>query len=128
MFIESNGLTVHDRRNAATGYFKDAINDFLVRGDVGAVNSAREGSKCGLLYRFTLPPGGSTSVRLRLGRQARRRRRSVISLVMAERIDEADAFYAALQRGIADPERRLVQREALAGILWSKQYYSFDVR
>ena len=49
-------------------------------------------------------------------------------LVMPERIDEADAFYAALQRGIADPERRLVQRQALAGMLWSKQFYYFDVR
>jgi hypothetical protein len=49
-------------------------------------------------------------------------------LVMAERIGEADAFYAALQRGIADPERRLVQRQALAGIPWFKQFYYFDVR
>jgi hypothetical protein len=49
-------------------------------------------------------------------------------LVMAERIGEADAFYAALQRGIADPERRLVQRQALAGMLWFKQFYYFDVR
>jgi hypothetical protein len=47
---------------------------------------------------------------------------------MAERIGEADAFYAALQRGIADPERWLVQRQALAGMLWFKQFYYFDVR
>ena len=46
----------------ASGYFKDGINDFLVRGDTDAVNPAREGSKCGLLYRMTLPPSGGATV------------------------------------------------------------------
>ncbi|KTS17625.1 glucosidase, partial [Methylobacterium indicum] len=45
-----------------------------------------------------------------------------------QRLAEADAFYAALQRDIADPDARLVQRQALAGMLWSKQFYHFDVR
>ena len=96
---------------------------------MGAVNPAREGSKCGLHYRLTLPPGGSTAVRLRLRRASEEAAPfGDFDVVMAERIDEADAFYAALQRGIADPERRLVQRQAFAGMLWSKQFYYFDVR
>ena len=48
--------------------------------------------------------------------------------VMEGRRAEADAFYAALQRDIADPDARAVQRQALAGMLWSKQFYRFDVR
>jgi hypothetical protein len=113
----------------AAGYFKDGINDFLVRGDTLTVNPASEGSKCGLLYRQTLAPGGSTAVRLRL-RPASEEAAPFgdFDLVMAERIDEANEFYAALQRNIADPERRLVQRRACAGMLWSKQFYYFDVR
>ena len=114
----------------AAGYFKDGINDFLVRGEMRAVNPALEGSKCGLaVSASTLAPGGSTAVRLRL-RPASEEAAPFddFDLVMAERIDEADEFYAALQRGIADPERRLVQRQALAGMLWSKQFYYFDVR
>ena len=113
----------------AAGYFKDGINDFLVRGDMLTVNPESEGSKCGLLYRQTLAPGSSTAVRLRL-RPASEEAAPFgdFDLVMAERIDEANEFYAALQRGIADPERRLVQRRAFAGMLWSKQFYYFDVR
>ena len=113
----------------ASGYFKDGINDFLVRGDKDAVNPALEGSKCGLLYRMTLPPNGGATARLRL-RQAKVDAAPFgdFDRVMTERIDEADEFHAALQRGIADPDRRLVQRRALAGMLWSKQFYYFDVR
>jgi len=48
--------------------------------------------------------------------------------IMTERLADADAFYAALQANIADPDARLVQRQALAGMLWSKQFYRFDVR
>ena len=48
--------------------------------------------------------------------------------VFAKRLAEADAFYAALQAGIEDPDARLVQRQALASMLWSKQFYYFDVR
>ncbi len=47
--------------------------------------------------------------------------------VFATRIAETDEFYSVLQHGIADPDRRLVQRQALAGMLWSKQYYHLDV-
>ena len=48
--------------------------------------------------------------------------------MFAARIAEADAFYAALQTSIADPDARSVQRQALAGMLWSKQFYRYDVR
>jgi hypothetical protein len=113
----------------AAGWFKDGINDFLVHGETNAVSPAREGSKCGLLHRLALPPGGGAVVRLRLRPAAEGAAPfDDFDAVMAERIDEADEFYAALQRGIADPERRLVQRQALAGMLWSKQFYYFDVR
>ena len=47
--------------------------------------------------------------------------------IMERRREEADAFYAALQNDIADPDARLVQRQALAGMLWSKQFYYFDI-
>jgi hypothetical protein len=111
------------------GYFKDGINDFLVLGDANAVNPQREGSKCGLLYRLKLQAGASSVVRLRL-RPANVDAAPFVDFdrVIAERIDEADEFYAVVQRGITDPDRRLVQRQAFAGMLWSKQFYYFDVR
>ena len=48
--------------------------------------------------------------------------------IVAKRLDETDAFYDALQSGVADPDARLVQRQAYAGMLWSKQFYGYDVR
>ncbi len=112
----------------ATGPFKDGINDFVVNGIADAVDF-RKGTKCAAHVKLTLPPGGRHVLRLRW-------RPSLIGgdpfadhdAVFAERVAEADAFYAALQTHISDPDARLVQRQALAGMLWSKQFYRYDVR
>src|SRR6185312_10598024 len=47
--------------------------------------------------------------------------------VFADRIEEADAFYAGIQRGMTDPDAKLVQRQAFAGLIWTKQFYYYDV-
>ncbi|HKS90008.1 MAG TPA: glucosidase, partial [Stellaceae bacterium] len=109
-----------------TGFPKDAIGDFIVAGDHASVNPERCGTKAAAHYRFTIPSGGAVQVRLRLGGDGGGF--GDFAAVMARRRAEADAFYAAVQHGVADPEARRVQRQAFAGMLWSKQYYYFDVR
>ncbi len=110
------------------GYFKDGVNDRVVAGDEGAVNPERTGTRAAAWYRLNLPPGGSSSVRVRLAeRRLARPFRSFDSTVEGRR-QEADDFYAELQGGIDDEDRRRVHRQALAGMLWTKQYYHFDVR
>ena len=112
----------------AAGPFKDGINDFVVDGRVDAVDW-RQGTKCAAHVKLTLPAGGRQVLRLRF-------RPSDIDgdpfadhdAVVAARIAEADAFYAAMQADVADPDARLVQRQAMAGMLWSKQFYRYDVR
>ena len=111
------------------GYFKDAINDFIVHGDREALNPLHEGTKCAACSRLDIPGGSRAVMRLRL-RLAEEEAPpfSDFDTVFAVRRDEADQFYAVLQQDIADPDSRLVQRQALAGMLWSKQFYHLDVR
>ena len=110
------------------GFFKDGINDYLVHGDTAAISPKPEGSKCALHYALHLDRGGSATVRLRL-RPATKDAPAFddFDRVFALRMAEADEFYDVVQRDIHDPDKRLVQRQAFAGMLWSKQFYYFDV-
>ena len=112
----------------STGPFKDGIDSLVVQGDGDAVGHA-QGTKCGVPHRMVLAPGASASVRVRF-RPAEREGDpfATFDAVFAARRQEADEFYAVLQAGMTDPDARLVQRQALAGLLWSKQTYRFDVR
>ena len=110
------------------GPFKDGINDYVVDGAAGAIDR-RTGTKCAAWVKLTIPPNGRHVIRLRW------RPSDASGLPFADhdavfdrRMAEADEFYAALQTGIADADARLVQRQALAGMLWSKQFYRYDVR
>jgi hypothetical protein len=127
----------------ASSYVKDAFHRYLVQGEMRAVNPARAGTKAAALYRLTLQPGETRAIRLRLGElgathfppAAPRGPGRVSGLhpnedfeaIFATRRAEADAFYAALHKpGLSDDEK-CVQRQALAGMLWSKQLYYFDI-
>ena len=114
----------------ARGFFKDAFHDYVIAGDTSAINPAQTGTKAGALYELTVPAGQSVTVRIRLTRS------SVASVgkpwedfdaILAQRRGEADEFFAGLQHAIADADARLVQRQAFAGMLWSKQVYHYDV-
>jgi len=108
-------------------YFKDGINDYVVNGDLDAVNPERRGTKVAAHYRLQLAPEGSARMRARLTLDAGASGLDGFDDTLDERRAEADEFYAALQQDIADPDARLVQRQALAGMLWSKQYYYIDI-
>ncbi len=110
------------------GPFKDGIDAFVVGGDRDAVAAAKVGTKAAAHYSLTLAGGGQAVLRLRLRRLEATDPFADFDAVMATRRAECDAFYAALQSGIADADARLVQRQAFAGMLWSKQFYGFDVR
>ena len=122
---ETNGNRLFgEQRN---GPFKDGFNAFVVEGNAGAIRHDA-GTKCAAHLQLDIEPGAATVVRLRF-RPAHDDTPPFADFdqVMAQRNSEADEFYDALQRDIADPDRRLVQRQALAGMLWSKQYYQIDV-
>ena len=117
--------------SAGPPFPKDAIGERVVRGASSATNPEGKGTKCAAHYRFLVPPGGEVTLRGRLmqkGNPALSAPFSDFDALFAARTREADDFYAELQEGIADADCRLVQRQALAGMLWSKQFYNYDVR
>ena len=108
-------------------YYKDAFHDYVVRGDRSAVNPEQTGTKAAAHYVLKVPAHGSTRVRLRLADDSQADPFRRFDSLMAQRQAEADAFYADLQGGIADEDARAVQRQAFAGMIWSKQFYRYDV-
>jgi len=114
-----------------TGYFKDAFDDYLIHGNRAAVNPNCVGTKAGVLCQLTIPAGGSKQIRLRLvserGLSPTRQIFSDFNALFAARIHEADEFYAGLQADISEADARNVQRQAFAGMIWSKQFYCYDV-
>ncbi|MGH7051075.1 MAG: MGH1-like glycoside hydrolase domain-containing protein [Acetobacteraceae bacterium] len=110
------------------GFTKDGVNDFIVERRPEAVNPEGRGTKVAGLYVRELKAGESTVVRARLRFGAKSMPGFAgFDALVAGRRQEADAFYAVLQSGIEDADMRLVQRQAFAGMLWSKQFYYFDV-
>ena len=113
--------------HSSQGFWKDAFHDLLVHGRTAAVDPSRRGTKAAVWYRFDVPARGGKQLRLRLTKTGAPAPFVDFDEVFAARIREADQFYAQLQEGIADSDARLVQRQAFAGMIWSKQYYYFDV-
>jgi hypothetical protein len=109
------------------GYFKDAFHDYVVRGKRDAVNPRQTGTKAGLLYTLALPAGGSARVRLRFANARPGRPFEDFADILQRRIKEADDYYGHLQVRLHDEDSRRVQRQALAGMIWGKQFYHYDI-
>ena len=122
---ETNYRRLYGARNGAR-YVKDGINDYIVGGERGAVNPANEGTKAAARYRLSIEPGESQVVRLRLADGERSY--EDFERIFANRIREADQFYARLAHSSSSEDSRRVQRQAFAGLLWSKQFYHYDVK
>jgi hypothetical protein len=129
LFVDNT--TNNDRlfpgRPNAFPYAKDGINDAVVQGRQTAVNPAHEGTKASAHYRQMVGPGQSMTVRLRLTSQA-----STVPFgpafakTLAVRLQEADEFYRSVTPPSVSPDAANVMRQALAGMLWSKQFFFFD--
>jgi hypothetical protein len=111
----------------AQGWFKDGINDAVTRGQGEAVNPAHRGTKAAAHVIAQIPAGGSHEVRVRLAPAQSKRDFGDFAQIVDRRRAEADAFYAGHQQKIADADARTVHRQALAGMLWCKQFYGYDV-
>ena len=111
-------------------YVKDAFHRHLIDGEAGAINPAETGTKAAAHLQLALPPGGAACVRLRLVCEAEAQPQpfgSDFDDVFAARIAEADAFYDAISPPLATDAERHVLRQAYAGLLWTKQFYRYDV-
>jgi hypothetical protein len=111
----------------ASGFFKDAFHEYIVHGHSSAANPHHEGTKVGLVHKLTVAAGGSAVVRLRLSSAIATNPFADFDAVFGQRIQEADAFYGELQRDMTSDDERNVQRQAFAGMIWSKQFFYYDV-
>jgi hypothetical protein len=113
---------------SVTPYPKDAIGRRVVGGDQSAVNPALTGTKAAAWHTLEVPSGGSGCVRVRLHAGTERAAVSddEVDATIAARRADADAFYATIVPRNLDDDAGTVMRQALAGLLWSGQYYEFD--
>ncbi|WP_216859126.1 MGH1-like glycoside hydrolase domain-containing protein [Hymenobacter citatus] len=109
-------------------YFKDGINDYVVYGHNQAVNPARYGTKAAVRYSLTIPAGEERVVRLRLAAPNVDEPFSEFDQLVQQRSEEADRYYEIVQRDMRSDDARNIQRQAYAGMLWSKQFYYYNVR
>jgi hypothetical protein len=123
---ETNQERVFNKPSASP-FVKDAFDSYLVHGNTQAVNPSRTGTKAAAHYFLTIPAGGREVVRLRLRSVQEPEPAQNFDQIFVTRIGEADEFYDSITPISLTPDQRLVMRQALAGLLWSKQYYGFDL-
>ena len=134
---ETNNRRLFNSENQSP-YVKDAINNFVVNGQTEGVNPKKTGTKTAAHYRLTVPPGKSETVRLRLtsvapgaldqtyGKGNGAFGKHFDELLQARR-NEANEFYGSVIPRSLEPDAANMMRQALAGMLWSKQFFCFDV-
>jgi hypothetical protein len=126
LFTENETNTPRLYSAKVQGHFKDAFHDYVIAGDQTACALAT-GTKAAAHYRRTIPAGESATLRVRLSLAKPQAAFSDFDEIFARRIAEAAEFYDHLQHGTIDPDARLIQRQAYAGLVWTKQYYHYDV-
>jgi len=126
---ETNCVRLYGTPNPSP-YVKDGINHYVVNGQGEAVNPAQVGTKAAAHYRLRIAPGERAVLRLRFTPQPPTPELLLKSFetVFNQRIVETDEFYSKIIPQSLSPDARNVQRQALAGMLWSKQFYHYDVR
>ena len=125
---ETNRQRLYGHQNESP-YTKDAFHRYLVEADESAVNVSAVGTKTAGHYALDIEGGAEVDIWLRLAnREAEDNWQHRAPDIMSARKHEADEFYEALADSQLSPDARKVQRQALSGVLWSKQFFHYDVR
>ena len=126
---ETNHSRLFNAENAAR-FVKDGINDYLIHKALNSVNPESSGTKAAAHYSAVLQPGASFTARLRFSNLSPTSSEALdgkFDQLVAQRRDEAEEFYRSVIPQNTSPDRRNIMRQALAGLLWSKQFYHYDV-
>ncbi|MBV8569841.1 MAG: glucosidase [Acidobacteriaceae bacterium] len=127
---ETNNQRLFGTPNASR-YVKDAINNFIITGRQEVVNPEHTGTKVAVHYHLTVEPGKTATVKLRLTDKAPQAMGEPFGYqfdeIVQARRQEADEFYKAITPERVTEDAARVMRQALAGMLWSKQYFGFDL-
>jgi Mannosylglycerate hydrolase MGH1-like glycoside hydrolase domain len=126
---ETNNARLFGGQNASP-YVKDGINNYVIEGQKDAVNPEHAGTKCAAHYELNVGAGKTATIRLRLSNRAPNTIGDAIkgfATILDTRKAEADEFYKAITPPRVNADQALVMRQALAGMLWTKQFFFFDV-
>lgn len=123
---ETNSERLYGTSNGSP-FVKDAFHRFLIHGETAAINPLARGTKVAVLHHRTIGPGESATVNLRLSRLPLDMPFRDFEPIFEQRRAESDEFYAALQNPQLNDDERMVQRLALAGMLWTKQFYDYNI-
>ena len=126
---ETNHERLFGQKNEST-HVKDGINNCVVQGNQGAVNPGNKGTKVAAHYRVNIGAGQSRVIRLRLSNSSSDRKGKPFGKqfdeIFADRLREADEFYKSVTPPSVSEDAAKVMRQAIAGMLWSKQFFFFD--
>ena len=127
---ETNHAKLFPGQENESLFVKDGINDFVVQGNKEAVNPEKEGTKVAAHYHLNIGAGKSSVIQLRLASNSLAKgdksSKEDFDEVFADRLREADEFYKAVTPQTISKDEANVMRQAIAGMLWSKQYFFFD--
>jgi hypothetical protein len=127
---ETNHVKLFPGQENESMFVKDGINDCVVQGNKDAVNPEKEGTKVAAHYHVTIAAGKSSEIHLRLSKSSPENKDifswTNFNEVFAERIKEANEFYNSVIPKTIGKDEANVMRQAIAGMLWSKQYFFFD--
>ncbi len=124
---ETNPAKFPDLHKTEAQFFKDGLNEFLIHGNKSAVNPEKTGTKAAFVINAELNPGESRTFDFRLSPHDMDDGFYNFEEVFSTKKTEADAYYEKVQCDIESPEEKNIQRQALAGLLWNKQFYYYNV-
>lgn len=127
LFCDNDTNTALLYGQPATGHSKDAFHEYVIHANHHAVNPSQNGTKAAGYFNFTVPAHDKVEVCVRLTKGQNKQPFNDFNKVFDARLREADDFYATLQTDLEDDDAKLIQRQALAGMIWSKQFYYYDI-
>lgn len=127
LFCENETNTQRLYHFSKEGTAKDGFNDYVIHGNEQAINHTHQGTKGAAYYKLKVGGGKSKTISLRLTNQFFAKPFNDFDKVMETRRQEADEFYEEAQHVIKDEDKRNIQRQAFAGMLWTKQFYYYEV-
>ncbi|MEP4534912.1 MAG: glucosidase [Cyclobacteriaceae bacterium] len=124
---ETNRKRLYGTKNSSK-YTKDGINDYVINKKKEAINPKQTGTKASGIYKVMVKAKGSVTVKVRFSKDELSDPFGDYSHIVDERIAEADDFFNAKHDKVDDLELRSIQRQAWAGMMWSKQFYYYNIR
>ncbi len=123
---ETNREKLYGIKNI-TPYPKDGINDYIVEGKP-TVDRSNQGTKAAGIYKLNVPAKSSRKVKVRFTKTCLLQPWDDFEVIFNQRKEEADEFYYPLQEKIPENELKSIQRQAFAGLMWSKQFYYYNIK